>query len=724
MSNEVEIDGHDYSDDEFEDEYDVCEASSSFPFSNCRNEEENQEMHHIKSWGSTRNHHHSSGKLPPALVIPSRDSNDAFAMPKAKQCFVATSNFPRVASKPASPTSPSKKLPPPPEKYNALHGGPIDPSTRVFLPVKGEAKHLPMPMKREKAESKPKHPSKSLSHTTLSETRLASEVKATQVPHKVKSVQGLAHEIRRLRSRTQNVLEDADEGDEDSRHVKERPFPLAQLSGSTPPKRGLNRPNFSLHLDMGPKPKVLELQLPDPESPKLSNGKRGIQRSNFASALSFELDLDLDDSAHDKSYDLSASGTFDAESFQIKQTGITRSPGRSPTQPHDMKKHLIKLGVLGKGASGVVHKALHVPSLLLVAVKVIPVFENEKRHQLIAEMKTLYNNLASLTDDAERCKVACPEIVCLYDAYMNPNEGNVSIVVEYMDGGSLQDIVDTGGCTSESVLANISYRVLKVGLRYLHEIHQLHRDIKPSNLLINHFGDVKVSDFGIAKEMENSIAKATTFVGTLTYMSPERIASEAYSYKSDVWSFGLSIMTCALGHYPYTARGGYWELLHSIRNEPPPKLPQEADFSPEFRDFLAKCLIKDQNERWSVKQLLEHDFLRECRRESSFAHDNGGSSKSLDDGEDAEIDGIELDVIVPKVMEYYMKNAKDLILEHDYNYDDIVAWLKSLPPMQQSKLNRFADQIGVSRHTVYKKFEHAMNILVDNIKDACFDDEK
>ena len=142
---------------------------------------------------------------------------------------------------------------------------------------------------------------------------------------------------------------------------------------------------------------------------------------------------------------------------------------------------LILLLFAHSGASGVVHKALHVPSLLLVAVKVIPVFENEKRHQLIAEMKTLYNNLASLAgwflkfdyvsvlnhtyyiaDEAERRKVACPEIVCLYDAFMNPNEGNVSIVVEYMDGGSLQDIVDTGGCTSESVLANISYRVLKV----------------------------------------------------------------------------------------------------------------------------------------------------------------------------------------------------------------------------------------------------------------------
>ncbi|KAF0686231.1 Aste57867_21936 [Aphanomyces stellatus] len=693
MADNLEIDDTRYSDEDFDEEsYQAdMDVKPVRPLAHSPSEGSKRLFSDAKLKGSFKSvsprREVDSGKLPATILSP-RDASDSVSMPKVKQCFAPSTNFPQVVAK---STSPSKKLPPPPEKFNALHGGPIDPTSRVFIPVKSEAKHLPKPEKREKLPEKkaPKSP-KAMSHINLAETRLPSEVKP-HVPHKVKSVQGLAHEIRRLRSRTQNVVDDEDDADEETYSAKERPAAAPSSPSSSPSgKRGLSRPNFNLHLDMAPKAKVLELQLPDPESPKLSSGKKkGIQRNNFAVGLNFELDLDLEDSIHDKSYDLSASGTFDAESFQIKQTGITRSPGRSPTQPHDMKRHLIKLGVLGKGASGVVHKALHVPSLLLVAVKVIPVFENEKRHQLIAEMKTLYNNLASLSDEAERRKVACPEIVCLYDAFMNPNEGNVSIVVEYMDGGSLQDIVDTGGCTSESVLANISYRVLK-GLRYLHEIHQLHRDIKPSNLLINHFGDVKVSDFGIAKEMENSIAKATTFVGTLTYMSPERIASEAYSYKSDVWSFGLSIMTCALGHYPYTQRGGYWELLHSIRNESPPKLPTDTDFSSEFRDFLAKCLIKDQNERWSVKELLEHDFLRECRRESSFGYENGGSSKSLDDSDESEIDGIELDVIVPKVMDYYMKAAKDLVVDHDYNYDDIVTWLKMLPPMQHRQGPRIA----------------------------------
>ncbi|OWZ22059.1 STE/STE7 protein kinase [Phytophthora megakarya] len=453
-----------------------------------------------------------------------------------------------------------------------------------------------------------------------------------------------------------------------------------------------------------------------------SSGKKGIQR-NFVQGLGSDFQLDLYTGSTDhleRSYDLSASGTFDAVGFQIKQTGLTRSPDRNldgPSstqsdkgkQPSNTKKHLVKLGVLGRGASGVVHKALHVPSLMLVAVKVIPVFEHEKRHQLIAELKALYNNLSSLSDaegaESARQTVACPELVCLYDAFMNPNEGNVSIVVEYMDGGSLQDIVDTGGCTSEVVLANISFRVLK-GLAFLH-----------------------ISDFGIVREMENSMAKATTFVGTLTYMSPERIASEEYSYKSDVWSFGLSIMTCALGKFPYSSRGGYWELLHMIRNEPPPRLP-EGEFSDLFCDFLDKCLKKDQTERWSVKQLLKHEFIqRYCGNQTTTPSPGSRRTTDEDDAgtknvEDESKEQAEVDEIVQKVAEHYFKDAKELITEHGYTLDDIVAWIQLLPAMQKVKLSRFAEQVGASRSLVCAKFQEAMNDLLTDIEETYFDDAK
>ncbi|KAF4320710.1 hypothetical protein G195_006006, partial [Phytophthora kernoviae 00238/432] len=576
-------------------------------------------------------------------------------------------------------------------------------------------------------ESKLKQPGVKIldKHRPASDATSRAESKLESL-NTARSVQSLANEIRRIRSmRTDGDSNSTEEG---SRKPKVAEKKKSSGEGVTASAGGRPRPTqIKLEIaNLEPTVKVsclpgkagAALKFSGPGdfgarpgssvSPTFSStGKKGIQR-NFVQGLGSDFQLDLqggDADRLEKSYDLSASGTFDAVGFQIKQTGLIRSPDRDidgpasaqsdkRLQPSNTKKHLVKLGVLGRGASGVVHKALHVPSLMLVAVKVIPVFEHEKRHQLIAELKALYNNLSTLSDsdsaETARQSVACPELVCLYDAFMNPNEGNVSIVVEYMDGGSLQDIVDTGGCTSEVVLANISFRVLK-GLAFLHSTHQLHRDIKPSNLLINHFGDVKVSDFGIVREMENSMAKATTFVGTLTYMSPERIASEEYSYKSDVWSFGLSIMTCVFGKFPYSSRGGYWELLHMIRNEPPPRLP-EGEFSDLFCDFLDKCLKKDQTERWSVKQLLGHEFItRHCGKQAGYpspasitstsdAKDDDPDAKS---GDDESKEQAEVDEIVQKVAEHYFKDAKDLINDHGYTLDDIVAWIQLLPAMQK-----------------------------------------
>ncbi|ETL97994.1 STE/STE7 protein kinase [Phytophthora nicotianae] len=574
--------------------------------------------------------------------------------------------------------------------------------------------------------------------------------------HAARSVQSLANDMRRIRSMRTDPDEAAEEGRKPKVAEKKKSSEAHLATGGRRRPSQIKLEISDLHVEVNapaqgapgrqatniPKlsgPTGLGLRPGTSTSPTFSSsGKRGIQR-NFVQGLGVDFQLDLHTASTDrleKSYDLSASGTFDAVGFQIKQTGLTRSPDRdsdgvpstqSDRRQQHTKKHLVKLGVLGRGASGVVHKALHVPSLMLVAVKVIPVFEHEKRHQLIAELKALYNNLSTLPDaeaaESPRQSVACPELVCLYDAFMNPNEGNVSIVVEYMDGGSLQDIVDTGGCTSEVVLANISFRVLK-GLAFLHSTHQLHRDIKPSNLLINHFGDVKVSDFGIVREMENSMAKATTFVGTLTYMSPERIASEEYSYKSDVWSFGLSIMTCALGKFPYSSRGGYWELLHMIRNEPPPRLP-EGEFSDLFCDFLDKCLKKDQTERWSVKQLLKHEFIqRYCGDQAASQTRRSADEDDAKSVEDDSKEQAEVDEIVQKVALHYLKDAKELIKEHEYTLDDIVAWIQLLPAMQKAKLSRFAEQIGANRSLVCAKFQEAMNDLLNDIEETYFTDTK
>ena len=146
----------------------------------------------------------------------------------------------------------------------------------------------------------------------------------------------------------------------------------------------------------------------------------------------------------------------------------------------------------------------------------------------------------------------------------------------------------------------------------------MHRDIKPSNVLVNHHGQIKLCDFGVSGELVNSIAD--TFVGTSTYMAPERIQGAKYSIKSDVWSVGLMLMELAIGRFPFdhsdstagdrgsAQMGGILDLLQQIVLEPAPKLPESDAFPPYLHDMIGKCLLKDPNERPTPRQLYVSRF--------------------------------------------------------------------------------------------------------------------
>lgn len=103
---------------------------------------------------------------------------------------------------------------------------------------------------------------------------------------------------------------------------------------------------------------------------------------------------------------------------------------------------------------------------------------------------------------------------------------------------------------------------------------------------------------------------AETFTGTVMYMSPERLAGKYYSYPSDIWSFGLSIATLALGKFPFDSKKGFWGIIGVLNNNPVPKLPED-EYSSDACDFVAQCLRKDSSKRMSTANLLRHSFLRQ-----------------------------------------------------------------------------------------------------------------
>ena len=197
----------------------------------------------------------------------------------------------------------------------------------------------------------------------------------------------------------------------------------------------------------------------------------------------------------------------------------------------------------------------------MLALKIIPVEADEaKRKAILLELKALH-------------EASHPSIVSFYCAFYR--EGAVHVALEYMDASLLDISRGAGASLPEPVLAAIALPVLH-GLVYMHrEKHIIHRDIKPSNLLVDGLGNVKIADFGVSGELHHTLAKCASWVGTVHYMSPERIQGGAYSYDSDVWSLGITLLELASGAFPYPPernghRLSFWDLLDAIVESPPP----------------------------------------------------------------------------------------------------------------------------------------------------------
>ncbi|KMZ69559.1 Mitogen-activated protein kinase kinase 2 [Zostera marina] len=272
-----------------------------------------------------------------------------------------------------------------------------------------------------------------------------------------------------------------------------------------------------------------------------------------------------------------------------KQTSLINAPDNQL-----LLSDIEAIKVIGKGSGGTVQLVKHKWTGQFFALKVIQMrIEDRERKQIARELKI---------NQSSQCPYA---VVCYQIFYDN---GVISIVMEYMDGGSLADFLRKVKSIPEQYLAAICKQVLK-GLVYLHhEKHIIHRDLKPSNILINHGGDVKITDFGVSVVGTSTYGHQGTFIGTKSYMSPERINGSIYGSKSDIWSLGLVCLQLAQGQFPYPPFDSFFELLDTVVNEPAPQASPEM-FSPEFCSFISACLQKNPSDRSSAQVLLEHPFL-------------------------------------------------------------------------------------------------------------------
>lgn len=184
------------------------------------------------------------------------------------------------------------------------------------------------------------------------------------------------------------------------------------------------------------------------------------------------------------------------------------------------------------------------------------------------------------------------------------------IVMEYLAGGSLKELIDTIGPLSEDAIATVMRSLLR-GIDYVHKGRKLHRDIKAANILLSSSGEVKLADFGVAGQMTATMRQRNTFVGSPFWMAPEVIQQSAYDEKADIWSIGITAIELATGLPPYAKEHPYRALFLIPKNDPPNL--SSPMFSKSFASFVDACLQKLPRDRESAEQLLNHPFLKKSR---------------------------------------------------------------------------------------------------------------
>ncbi|XP_070692418.1 mitogen-activated protein kinase kinase kinase kinase 4 isoform X2 [Pempheris klunzingeri] len=266
--------------------------------------------------------------------------------------------------------------------------------------------------------------------------------------------------------------------------------------------------------------------------------------------------------------------------------------------------------VVGNGTYGQVYKGRHVKTGQLAAIKVMEVTEEEEE-----EIKLEINMLKSYSHHRN--------IATYYGAFIKKGpagqDHQLWLVMEYCGAGSVTDLVKKtkGNCLKEDWIAYICREVLR-GLSHLHSHHVIHRDIKGQNVLLTENAEVKLVDFGVSAQLDKTIGRRNTFIGTPYWMAPEVIACDenpeaTYDYRSDLWSLGITALEMAEGAPPLCDMHPMRALFLIPRN-PPPKLKSKK-WSKRFLSFVDSCLVKNHLHRPATDALLRHAFIRDLANE-------------------------------------------------------------------------------------------------------------
>ncbi len=270
----------------------------------------------------------------------------------------------------------------------------------------------------------------------------------------------------------------------------------------------------------------------------------------------------------------------------------------SSADPHLRYKDLVKVG---QGASGGVYTAYEVGTGDIVAIKEMELEKQPKKELIINEILVMKGSKH-------------PNIVNFIEAYLLKKD--LWVVMEYMEGGSLTDIV-THNIMTEGQMARVCKETL-LGLKFLHSKGIIHRDIKSDNILLSLKGDIKLTDFGFCAQIKDYSAKRNTLVGTPYWMAPEVVTKKSYGPKVDIWSLGIMTIEMIEGEPPYLNETPL-RALFLITTNGKPKLKDPEALSVELHSFLDHCLEVDPEKRYDAVSLLATPFISKAEPNSSLS---------------------------------------------------------------------------------------------------------